>query len=106
MHFVDIIIRKASLLERLFPEIHGGSSLVPAKEFNPQDLPARVRREQSLAEMTASQKVATAVALGELGYTVDSLGLEVSEQVQNLRLNRDVQGRGCLIADQQHRFDR
>jgi Lon-like protease len=79
VYMVDIVIRKASLLERLFPEIHGGSSLVPAKEFNPQDLPAPVRRRQSLAEMTASQKAATAVALRELGYTVDSLGLEVSE---------------------------
>jgi Lon-like protease len=79
VYMVDIVIRKASLLERLFPEIHGGSSLVPAQEFNPENLPARVRREQSLAEMTASQKVATAVALRELGYTVDSLGLKVSE---------------------------
>jgi PDZ domain-containing protein len=79
VYMVDIVIRKASLLERLFPEIHGGSSLVPAKEFNPENLPARVRREQSLAEMTASQKIATAVALRELGYTVDSLGLEVKE---------------------------
>jgi Lon-like protease len=79
VYMVDIVIRKASLLERLFPEIRGGSSLVPAKEFNPQNLPAPVRREQSLAEMTASQKVATAVALRELGYTVDSQGLEVTE---------------------------
>lgn len=76
---VDIVIRKASLIERFFPQIHGGASLVPAREFNPENLPDRVRREQSRAQMTASQQVATAVALRALGYTVDPLGVEVSE---------------------------
>jgi PDZ domain-containing protein len=76
---VDIVIRKASLLERLFPGLHGGASIVPAREFNPENLPDRVRRQQSLAQMSASQQVATAVALRELGYEVDSEGVEVSE---------------------------
>jgi Lon-like protease len=79
IYMVDIVIRKATLLERLIPGIHGGASLVPAREFNPENLPDRVRRQQSLAQMSASQQVATAVALRELGYDVESLGVEVSE---------------------------
>jgi Lon-like protease len=78
---VDIVIRKASLLERLIPGIHDGASLVPAREFNPENLPDPVRRRQSLAQMSASQQVATAVALRELGYDVPSQGVEVSEVV-------------------------
>jgi Lon-like protease len=79
IYMVDIVIRKASLLERLFPGIHGGASLVPAKEFNPENLPDRVRRQESLAQMSASQQVATAVALRALGEEVPSQGVEVSE---------------------------
>jgi PDZ domain-containing protein len=79
VYMVDIVIRKASLFERIFPQIYGGASLVPAREFNPENLPDRVRRQQSLAQMSASQQVATAVALRALGYSVDSLGVEVSE---------------------------
>jgi Lon-like protease len=79
IYMVDIVIRKASLLERLIPGIHGGASLVPAREFNPENLPDRVRRQQSLAQMSASQQVATAVALRELGYRVPPVGVEVAE---------------------------
>jgi PDZ domain-containing protein len=79
IYMVDIIVRKASLLERLFPQIHSGATLVPAKSFNPGNLPENVRREQSLSQMTASQKVATAVALRASGYKVETLGVEVSE---------------------------
>jgi PDZ domain-containing protein len=79
IYMVDIVIRKASLFERLFPQVRGGASLVEPSEFNPENLPDRVRREQSLAQMSASQKVATAVALRALGYEIDSLGVEVSE---------------------------
>jgi Lon-like protease len=79
IYMVDIVIRKASLLEQLFPGIHGGASIVPAREFNPENLPDRVRRKESLAQMSASQQVATAVALRALGYDVDSEGVEVAE---------------------------
>ena len=46
---VDIVIRKASLLERLFPEIHGGASLVPARRSSTRRTSDPVRRQQSLA---------------------------------------------------------
>jgi PDZ domain-containing protein len=79
IYMVDIVVRKASLLERLFPGIHSGASLVPAKAFNPQNLPENVRQQQSLAEMTASQSIASAVALRALGYRVDEVGVEVTQ---------------------------
>jgi Lon-like protease len=79
IYMVDIVIRKASLFERLFPGIHEGASLVSEKTFNPANLPENVRREQSRAEMTASQKVATTVALRALDYNVKDLGVEVTE---------------------------
>ena len=70
IYMVDVLIRKASLLERYFPGIHQGASLVPEKVYNPQDLPERVQRQQGLAEMSASQKIAATVALRHLGYHV------------------------------------
>jgi len=80
IYMVDVVIRKASLLERYFPGlIHGDeATLVPAKVYNPQNLPERIQREQGLAQMSASQEIAAAVALRHLGYNVTSGGVEVS----------------------------
>src|SRR4051794_32351741 len=35
IYFVDVIVRKASLLERLIPGIHDGADLVPASSVVP-----------------------------------------------------------------------
>jgi len=78
IYMVDIIVRKASLLERYFPGIHDGATLVPADVYNPQNLPERIQRQQGLAEMSASQRIAAAVALRELGYKVTEGGVVVS----------------------------
>jgi PDZ domain-containing protein len=75
---VDVVIRKASLLERYFPGIHEGATVIPGKVYNPQNLPERVQQQEGLAQMTASQKIAAAVALRHLGYTVKSSGVDVS----------------------------
>jgi Lon-like protease len=78
IYMVDIIVRKASLLERYFPGIHDGATLVPADVYNPQNLPERIQRQQGLAEMSSSQRIAAAVALRELGYKVTEGGVVVS----------------------------
>ena len=70
VYMVVILVRKANLLERLFPSVAEGSSLVPGHVVNPEGLSESERRERSLGEMSASQKVAVAVALRELGYDV------------------------------------
>src|SRR5918996_485494 len=80
IYMVDIFVRKASLLERIFPQLHDGASLVPAKQVNPIGVSESQRQQQSRNEMSQSQKVAAAVALRYLGYKVDvkTNGVEVT----------------------------
>ena len=78
IYMVDIIVRRASLFERLFPEVHDGAELVPEDEFNPEGLSESQRRQESLSEMSASQQIAIAVALRRLGHDVEPLGAEVA----------------------------
>jgi PDZ domain-containing protein len=80
IYMVDIFVRKANLLERIFPGIHDGASLVPAKAVNPVGVSEPERIRQSQEEMSQSQKVAAAVALRYLGYKVDvkTSGVEVT----------------------------
>jgi Lon-like protease len=79
VYMVDILVRKASLLERLFPGLEEGASLVPAEQFNPTGTPEPQRRRESLNQMSRSQEVAVTVALRSLGYEVevDEQGAEV-----------------------------
>jgi PDZ domain-containing protein len=70
IYFVDVIVRKATLLERFVPGIHDGATLVKAELINPSGVSERVRRRSSLHEMTRSQRIAAAVALRSLGYPV------------------------------------
>lgn len=70
IYMVDILVRKASLLERIFPRIESGATLVPEHFVNPQGLSDDERHRESLGEMSVSQKIAIAVALRNLGYEV------------------------------------
>jgi Lon-like protease len=78
IYMVNILVRRASLFERIFPEVYGDAELVPAEEFNPEGLSERERKEESLSEMSVSQQIAVAVALRSLGHDVDPLGAEVA----------------------------
>jgi len=77
IYFLEVQVRKASVLERIFPSVHEGASLVPEEVYNPERLSFEERREASLNEMSASQQVAIAVALRSLGYDVPEGGAEV-----------------------------
>lgn len=68
--FVDIFVRKATLLERLWPGIHEGAELVPASAVLPPGTSEQQRRQTDAREMTRSQQVAAAVALRAAGYRV------------------------------------
>jgi PDZ domain-containing protein len=70
IYFVDVIVRKASLLERLFPGIHDGADLVPANEVNPPGANDSQRHLLDMQEMSRSQSIASAVALRALGRHV------------------------------------
>jgi PDZ domain-containing protein len=70
IYFVDLIQRRASLAESLFPSIRDGSTLVPESRVNPHGIAESVRRQADLGQMARSQEIAAAVALRELGYKV------------------------------------
>lgn len=70
IYFVDIFVRKASLLERLWPGIHEGGELVPASDILPKGVSDKERIAADRREMTRSQQLAAAVALRAAGYKV------------------------------------
>ena len=70
IYFVDIFVRKATLIERLFPSIHEGAQLVPASAVLPNGVSEKAREQADEREMTRSQQVAAAVALRAAGYHV------------------------------------
>ncbi|MBW3592225.1 MAG: PDZ domain-containing protein [Actinobacteria bacterium] len=70
IYMVDILVRKASLLERIFPGVESGATLVPEHFVNPEGLSDEERHRESLGEMSVSQKIAIAVALRNLGHEV------------------------------------
>ena len=77
IYFVAVDVRKASLLERAFPGIHEGSTLVPADQLLPPGVNEEARREGELRAMARSQQVAAAVALRRLGYPVKTSNVGV-----------------------------
>jgi PDZ domain-containing protein len=81
IYMVDVIVRRASILERLVPGLFEGATLVPEERLNPLGVSDAARRESSLQDMTKSQQVAAAVALRELGYDVEAVpnGVLVSQ---------------------------
>jgi PDZ domain-containing protein len=70
IYMVDVLIAKASLAERVFPEIRDGSTLVPADAVNPTGVSQRQLNQQGLNQMSQSQEAAVTVALRHLGYRV------------------------------------
>ena len=71
VYMVDILVRRASLLERLIPELADGATLVPAHAVNPIGVSDTQRRQTSLNQMSRSQEIAVAVALEALGHVVN-----------------------------------
>jgi Lon-like protease len=72
IYFVDVIVRKASLLERLVGGLHDGADLLPREQVVPRGVDDSQRRQLDLREMTRSQRVAAAVALRALGKKVNA----------------------------------
>jgi Lon-like protease len=77
IYFVAVDVRKASLIERVFPGIHEGSTLVPEDQLLPPGVNEDARREGELRAMARSQQVAAAVALRRLGYSVKTISVGV-----------------------------
>jgi Lon-like protease len=80
IYMVDVRVGRANLLERIWPGIHEGASLLPEQAVNPHGVSDTQRRGSSLNDMSRSQLVAIAVALEHLGRDVEvtPLGAEVT----------------------------
>jgi PDZ domain-containing protein len=71
IYFLDVIERKATLLENWFHVIvPDGAAFVPASEIQPPGVSQSQNQQFELQEMATSQQIAAAVALRELGYKV------------------------------------
>jgi Lon-like protease len=70
IYYVDVFERKASLLERLFPGLRDGSSLVQHDVLTPPGVTDQQRLQSDKFDMQLSQQIASAVALRALGYHV------------------------------------
>ena len=70
VYFVDVVVRKATLLEQLFGGLHKGADLYPASAINPPGVDDKQRRTIDLEDMKRSQVVAAAVAEKAAGKKV------------------------------------
>jgi len=70
VYFVDVIVRKATILERLFGGLHEGADLYPAGAINPPGVNDAQRRRIDIEDMRRSQQIAAAVALQAAGKKV------------------------------------
>ena len=70
IYFVDVVYRKATMLERLLGGMHEGADLRPPEAVIPPGQSADEQRRADLADMRLSQRVAAAVALRSLGKKV------------------------------------
>jgi Lon-like protease len=70
VYFVDVVVRKATLLERLFGGLHDGADLYPASAVDPPGVSDSGRQRIDLLDMHRSQEIAAAVALRAAGKKV------------------------------------
>jgi len=70
IYYVAVEIKKASILEKIFPRIHDGSTLVPASLILGPKESEKQHQRQEFQAMALSQQVGAAVALKALGYPV------------------------------------
>ena len=71
IYYVDVLVRRASLLERLLAPLRPeGAELLPERAPVAPGQSDADRRRQSLRQMDRSEEIAAAVALKQLGYDV------------------------------------
>lgn len=76
IYYVDVFVRRTTLLERLLPFTRPeGSTVVPEDLLLPSGTTEEERDRQTKEEMERSERVAAFVALEELGYEVEATPL-------------------------------
>jgi PDZ domain-containing protein len=83
IYFLDVIERRATTLEQLFPWIHPNATFEPAGDVVPPCSSSQQANQAQLQAMAFSQRVAAAVALRRLGYhvVVRPTGVVVSQLI-------------------------
>ncbi|HJQ51989.1 MAG TPA: S16 family serine protease [Gaiellaceae bacterium] len=100
IYFLDVIEKKASEFERLFPWIHSDATFEPANNVVPPCSTTRQALQAQLQEMAFSQKVAAAVALRRLGYhvVVRPTGVVVSQLIAGTNAPCKLQPMDVIVA--------
>jgi Lon-like protease len=78
INYVAVDVRKASLLEKIFPSLYEGATLEPVSAVLAEGEDEQAHRRCELAAMRRSQEYATTVALRALDYRVPTRRLGVS----------------------------
>jgi PDZ domain-containing protein len=100
LYFVDVIERRASTLEALFPSLHSHATLEPAGAIVPPCASDAQAEEAALREMAFSQRVAAAVALRKLGYhvVVKPTGVVVSQLIAGTHAPCNLQPTDVIVS--------
>jgi Lon-like protease len=100
IYFLDVIERRASELEALFPWIHPDSTLEPANDVVPPCATTQQAEQAQLQEMAFSQRVAATVALRQLGYhvVVRPTGVVVSQLIAGTNAPCNLQPMDVIVA--------
>lgn len=99
-HYVAVDVRKASRLEKLFPSLQQGATLVPEHVYNPARVDERVRRRAEFREMRRSQRYASAVALKALGFRVriEPIGGRVAQTLRGYPAAEKLRARDLIVS--------
>ena len=100
LYFVDVLERRASTLETLFPSLRPHSTLVPANAIVPPCASEAQAEAAAIQEMSFSQRVAAAVALRKLGYhvVVKPTGVVVSQLIAGTHAPCNLQPMDVVVA--------
>jgi PDZ domain-containing protein len=100
LYFVDVIERRASTLEALFPSLHPHASLEPAGAILPPCSSDAQAEAAALQEMAFSQRVAAAVALRKLHYhvVVKPTGVVVSQLIAGTHAPCNLQPMDVIVS--------
>jgi Lon-like protease len=100
LYFVDVVERRASELEALFPWIHPHGTLEPSGAIVPPCATDAQAETAELQEMAFSQRVAAAVALRKLGYhvVVKPTGVVVSQLIAGTHAPCNLQPMDVIVS--------
>jgi PDZ domain-containing protein len=100
IYYVAVDVRRASMLERLFPALHEGATLVPEHVYNPEGVDDKVRRRAELRDMRQSQRYAAAVALRALGLRVriEPVGAGVAQTLRGYPAAAKLRARDLIVS--------